>query len=56
MGAQVRFVGPPTLVPKGFEAMGAEVHHHMETGLAGVDAVMMLRVQKERMGPKPDPL
>ncbi len=51
MGARVRFVGPPTLVPKGFEQLGAEVFHSMEAGLDGVNAVMMLRVQKERMGP-----
>ena len=50
MGATVRLVGPRSLVPKGFESMGAEVHHAMESGVRGVDAVMMLRVQKERMG------
>ena len=50
MGAQVRFVGPPSLVPKTFTTMGAEVHHNMETGVAGANAIMMLRIQKERMG------
>ncbi len=50
MGARVRFVGPPSLVPSTFAALGAEVHHDMETGIAGAHALMMLRIQKERMG------
>jgi len=49
MGARVRVVGPPTLMPASIGALGVEVHHSMETGLAGVDAVMMLRLQRERM-------
>ena len=51
MGARVRFVGPPSLVPQGFAALGADVVHDMDQGVRGVDAIMMLRVQKERMGP-----
>ena len=51
MGARVRFVGPPTLVPKGFESLGAEIFHNIDAGITGVNAVMMLRVQKERMAP-----
>lgn len=51
MGARVRFVGPPTLAPKGFEKLGADVFHSLEDGIRGANAVMMLRVQKERMGP-----
>ncbi|MGF1463034.1 MAG: aspartate carbamoyltransferase catalytic subunit [Maricaulaceae bacterium] len=49
MGAQVRLIGPPTLVPGAFAHWGAEVHHRMETGLNGADVVMMLRLQRERM-------
>jgi len=49
MGARVRVVGPPTLMPASIEVLGVEVHHSMETGLAGADAVMMLRLQRERM-------
>jgi len=49
MGARVRVVGPPTLVPASFERLGAEVHHDMEQGIAGCDVVMMLRLQTERM-------
>ena len=49
MGSQVRVVGPPTLMPAEVERLGVTVHHDMETGLAGVDVVMMLRLQRERM-------
>lgn len=49
MGARVRVVGPPTLIPAGIEAMGVEVHHDMAAGLREVDIVMMLRLQTERM-------
>ncbi|MEO5376602.1 MAG: aspartate carbamoyltransferase catalytic subunit [Magnetococcus sp. DMHC-6] len=50
MGATVRFVGPPTLIPsQALEAFGVEVHHRMESGLEGADVVMMLRLQRERM-------
>lgn len=50
MGARVRVVGPPTLVPASMERLGVEVHHHMDTGLQDADIVMMLRLQNERMG------
>ena len=50
MGARVRFVGPPTLIPcRAAEAFGVEVFHRMEPGLEGVDVVIMLRLQRERM-------
>ena len=49
MGSQVRVVGPPTLMPAEVERLGVTVHHTMEAGLAGVDVVMMLRLQRERM-------
>ncbi len=49
MGAAVRVVGPPTLVPATFERLGVEVHHNMEEGIADCDVVMMLRLQTERM-------
>lgn len=49
MGARVRLVAPPTLLPSGIERMGVEVHHDMERGIAGCDIVMMLRLQTERM-------
>ena len=51
MGARVRLCGPPTLIPRGVEAFGeaVSVHHRLEEALDGVDAVMMLRIQKERL-------
>ena len=49
MGARVRVVGPPTLIPAAIERLGVEVFHDMRQALAGCDIVMMLRLQTERM-------
>ncbi len=49
MGARVRVVGPPTLIPAEVARLGVDVFHDMQTGLKDVDIVMMLRLQKERM-------
>ncbi len=49
MGARVRVVAPSTLLPTGVERMGVEVFRDMRKGLEGVDIVMMLRLQLERM-------
>ncbi len=49
MGARVRLIGPPTLIPAGAERLGAEVYYNMEEGLKDCDIVMMLRLQTERM-------
>lgn len=49
MGARVRLIGPPTLIPSEIEHHGVEVFHDMREGLKGVDIVMMLRLQLERM-------
>ena len=49
MGARVRAVGPRTLMPTGIESYGIDAYYDMEEGLAGVDIVMMLRLQTERM-------
>ena len=48
MGARVRVVAPRTLLPAEIERLGVEVFHDMKAGLAGVDIVMMLRLQTER--------
>ncbi len=45
----VRVIGPQTLMPTGVESLGVRVCHDMRQGLAGVDAVVMLRLQSERM-------
>jgi aspartate carbamoyltransferase catalytic subunit len=49
MGARVRVVAPRTLLPSEIDRLGVEVFHDMKRGLAGVDIVMMLRLQTERM-------
>ena len=49
MGARVRVIGPPTLLPSAIDRFGVEVFHDMRKGLANCDIVMMLRLQTERM-------
>jgi aspartate carbamoyltransferase catalytic subunit len=49
LGASVRVVAPSTLLPSGIGDMGVKVFRSMEEGLKGVDVVMMLRLQRERM-------
>lgn len=48
MGNEIALIGPPSLVPREFEAMGAKVYHDLKKGVEGADIVMMLRVQQER--------
>jgi len=54
MGARVRIVAPRTLLAPGLEAMGAagtvSIHERLEPALEGADVIMMLRIQKERIG------
>jgi aspartate carbamoyltransferase catalytic subunit len=50
LGARVRLVGPPTLLPGEFESFGVAIHHDLRRGLADADVVMMLRIQRERQG------
>src|SRR5258708_7629713 len=45
----VRVIGPKTLIPTDVERMGVSVFHDMYRGLEGVDVVIMLRLQNERM-------
>lgn len=49
MGAKVRVVAPPTLMPSAVERLGVEPFYDMKSGLKDVDVVMMLRLQTERM-------
>lgn len=46
---EIRVVGPRTLIPVGIEAMGVKVFNDLDAGLDGVDVIMLLRLQKERM-------
>ncbi|MCG2840585.1 aspartate carbamoyltransferase catalytic subunit [Sandaracinobacter sp. RS1-74] len=49
LGAEVRAVAPPTLMPAFVERLGATAYTDMAAGLEGADVVMMLRLQLERM-------
>jgi aspartate carbamoyltransferase catalytic subunit len=48
MGAHVTIAGPPTLIPRGIEAMGCTVRHTLDE-LGEADVVYALRMQHERM-------
>lgn len=48
LGARVRLAGPSTLLPPDFKEAGVEYYTRLEPALEGADAVMVLRIQKER--------
>ena len=50
LGARVRLIGPPTLIPEELKDIGINIFHDMEKGLKNVDVLMMLRIQMERQG------
>lgn len=47
--AEVRVVGPKTLVPSDMAPMGVRVCHTLAEGIKGADVIIMLRLQNERM-------
>jgi aspartate carbamoyltransferase catalytic subunit len=47
--AEVRVVGPKTLVPSDMAPMGVRVCHTLAEGIKGADVIIMLRLQSERM-------
>ena len=49
LGAKVRVICPPTLLPPNIEELGVKVFKNLEDGLNNVDIIMVLRIQKERM-------
>ena len=49
LGAKVRVICPPTLLPPKIEELGVKVFKNLEDGLNNVDIIMVLRIQKERM-------
>ena len=53
LGTTVRLCGPPTMIPAGVDQLGCTVTHDLRTAVEGADAVVMLRIQHERIG---DPL
>ena len=48
LGATVIAVGPPELVPDKFAQLGCEISHSLDDTLPTINAVQMLRVQRER--------
>jgi aspartate carbamoyltransferase catalytic subunit len=49
LGAQVRVVAPPALMPEGISSFGVEAFNNFDAALPASDVVMMLRLQNERM-------
>lgn len=50
MGSHVTICAPPTMIPKGIEALGCQVAKNMDSCVEGADVIMMLRIQRERQG------
>ena len=48
-GAEVRLVGPRTLIPQNTSMLPGTVFHELSAGLADVDVIITLRLQRERM-------
>ncbi|MBI5098187.1 MAG: aspartate carbamoyltransferase catalytic subunit [Nitrospirae bacterium] len=48
LGAQVRVICPPTLMPAEVKSLGIEIYSNMEEGLKKADVIMTLRLQLER--------
>ena len=51
LGAQVTFVGPPTLMPERLDGWPVTVAHDLDDVLGEIDVAYVLRVQQERLGP-----
>ncbi|MDA0763896.1 MAG: aspartate carbamoyltransferase catalytic subunit [Proteobacteria bacterium] len=49
MGAEVRCIAPPTLMPNNLEKLGVKCYFDMREGIKDADVVMLLRLQNERM-------
>ena len=49
LGVEVRCIAPPTLMPKGFENLGVNCFNSLKDGINNVNAIMLLRLQSERM-------
>ena len=48
MGAEVRLIGPATLIPRQAANWGARISHDLDSVIADLDVCYLLRVQKER--------
>jgi len=49
LGAEVRVCGPPTMLPPHVEVLGVKAYTRLREALDGVDVVMALRIQNERL-------
>ncbi len=49
LGAEVRVAGPRTMMPIGIESLGVKPCASMEEAIDGVDVIIMLRIQNERL-------
>ena len=47
---EVRVIAPKTLLPSDTDSLGVHVYNDLATGLEDVDVIIMLRLQRERMG------
>ena len=50
LGAEVHVAAPATMIPTALDELGVHVHRKVEHAVEGADVIMMLRIQKERMG------
>ncbi|MGQ0792854.1 MAG: aspartate carbamoyltransferase catalytic subunit [Deltaproteobacteria bacterium] len=48
LGAEVRLVAPPTMIPTGIEKLDVKIYHDLKEAIREADVVMMLRIQLER--------
>ncbi|MDD5459348.1 MAG: aspartate carbamoyltransferase catalytic subunit [Phycisphaerae bacterium] len=55
LGAEVTFVGPPTLMPSGVDKLPVKVSYSLDEVIEKVDCINMLRIQFERLGGNPFP-
>ncbi len=55
LGAEVTFVGPPTLIPAQVEQLPVKVSYSLDEVIEKVDVINMLRIQFERLGGNPFP-
>jgi len=55
LGAQVTFVGPPTLMPADVNKLPINVSYSLDDVIGKVDVINMLRIQFERLGGNPFP-
>ncbi|MDH4192856.1 MAG: aspartate carbamoyltransferase catalytic subunit [Nitrospirota bacterium] len=49
LGAEVRVVAPPTMLPDSIEHFGVTVFYRLDDALIGADVIIMLRLQRERL-------